>query len=168
MENFICNLSIGRYYSSIKCTALYSLTLALLCSILPVLLCLVLPCNNVYYFVLFCSALAFFSSTLLLSELWRRRNDRGCIILTQSQSQSMYHWSQTSLNQPKVSVIVSTTPMVPDQYHPPLTQSQSQSIYHWSQTSLKRPEVSVIVWYNSYHWSQTSIINPRSMEVILA
>ena len=29
--------------------------------------------------------------------------------LTRSQSQSMYHWSQTSLNRPEVSVIVCTT-----------------------------------------------------------
>ena len=148
MENFICNLSIGRYYSSIKWTALYSLTLALLCSYFS---CSALSCSALHWSVLFCSALVLFYFALLLFELWRRRNDRGCIILTQSQSQSMYYWSQTSLNQPKVSVIVSTTPMVPDQYHPPLTQSQSQSMYPWSQTSLNRPEVSVIVWYNSYH-----------------
>ena len=63
MENFICNLSIGRYYSSIKCTALYSLTLALLCSILPVLLCLVMPYTDLYYF--FCSALLLHCSVLL-------------------------------------------------------------------------------------------------------
>ena len=76
MENFICNLSIGRYYSSIKCTALYSLTLALLCSILHVLLCLIQPYTDLYYFalfcssfVLFCSTLALFCSTQLLSEL---------------------------------------------------------------------------------------------------
>ena len=57
-------------------------------------------------------------------------------VLTRGQSQSMYHLSQTSLNQLEVSVIVSTIPLVLDQYHPPLTQSQSQSVYHWSQTSL--------------------------------
>jgi len=61
----------------------------------------------------------------------------------------MYHWSQTSLNQPKVSVIVSTTLMVPDQYHPPLTQTQSQSAYYWSQTSLSRPEVQLRSKYHS-------------------
>ena len=69
MENFICNLSIGRYYSSIKCTAMHSLTLALLYSILPVLLCLVLPYTDLYCFALFCSALALFYSAMLLSEL---------------------------------------------------------------------------------------------------
>lgn len=86
----------------------------------------------------------------------------------------MYHWSQTSLNQPEASVIVSTTPLVLDQYHPPLTQSQSQSAYHWSQTSLNRPEVSFIVSTTPttgprlvlqsqrvYHWSQTSLNQPE-------
>ena len=63
MENFICNLSIGRYYSSIKCTALYSLTLALLYSILLVLLYLVLPA--LICIVLLCSAMLLHCSVLL-------------------------------------------------------------------------------------------------------
>ena len=50
-------MSVGWYYSSIKCTALYRLTLALICSILPILLCLVLPCTDLYYSTLFCFAL---------------------------------------------------------------------------------------------------------------
>ena len=109
MENFICNLSIGRYYSSIKCTALYSLTLALLCSILPVLLCLVLPCTDMYCFVLFCSALALF--LFYSAFVW---------IMKKKKWSRMYHTDSKSVSE--------YVPLVPDQSQP--TQSQRHSEYN--------------------------------------
>ena len=121
MENFICNLSIGRYYSSIKCTALYSLTLALLCSILPVLLCLVLPCTDLYCFVLFCYALV----RIMKKKKWSR----------------MYHTDSKSVSE--------YVPLIPDQSQ--LTRSQRHSMvqllplvpdqYHWSQINGGHPSV---------------------------
>ena len=145
---------------------MYRLTLGLLCSILLVLLCLVLPCTDLYCSALFFSALALFSSALLLSELWRRRIDRSCIILTQKSvseyvpvvldqcqpTRSQHHSEYKSTGPRLVSSSIDSKsvseciPLVPDQSQP--TRSQLHSKYH------------------SYHWSQTSIAVSESVPLV--
>ena len=148
MENFICNLSIGRYYLSIKCTALYSLTLPCSAQFCLSFFDLFCPALILYWFALLCSALALFCSALLLSELWRRRNDRGCIVLTQKSvskyvplvpdqsqpTQSQRHSEYNSIGPKPVSSSIDSksvsecVPLVPDQSQP--TRSQLHSKYH--------------------------------------